>query len=447
MFAKSITFKILLIHIVKTEYNLKQINGIRSFLRVFFQVLCHIVLLFGGIDNQLFSQSDENEIEKAIGNLMVKAGYENVAVIYQDSSLMIGYENRRFRFEARALAGVVKLLSDSPDLNAKKVQVVVYHQFVPIILVDYNLRQMNNFIQNLSSDESFYQFMNVTLFHDDFDQSGFKGFKNKSFFKTDLVIIPNWKVQFGDFDRPVQSNINLIPEINATFSKGLSFKGQVIIPVQNNFYVDEEGKKVRPGNITLNQFVRLKEDFFISFTGGFFNLNRAGLNIDIKKYLLNGNLVLGAEAGFTGYHSFTSLEPEYYEDGKFLTAFLMAAYTYQPYDATGIIRVGNFLYNNPGIRVDVFRQFREVRIGFFALVSSGDVNGGFNFSIPLPPRKYCRLNSLRIRPSEDFQWEYKARGFPESGNIYTTEHSVFEIMLEYNPDFVKKQIFIELSNK
>jgi hypothetical protein len=261
------------------------------------------------------------------------------------------------------------------------------------------------------------------------------------------VVIPNWKVQFGDFDRPVQSNINLIPEVNTTFAKGLSFKGQVIIPVQNNFYVDEEGKKVRPGNITLNQFVRLKDDFFISFTGGFFNLNRAGINLDLKKYLLNGDLVLGAEVGYTGYYSFTSLEPEYYEDSKFLTAFFVAAYTYQPYDATGIIRAGNFLYNNPGIRVDVLRQFREVKIGFFALISSGEVNGGFNFSIPLPPRKYCRINPVRVRPAESFQWEYKARGFPESGKIYTTEHSIFDMMLEYNPDFVKKQIFIELSNK
>ena len=430
---------------MEREISLDQVNGIRSILKVFLQVLCHVVLLFQGIDNQVFSQN--SEIERSIGSSLVKAGYENVVVLYRDSSLMIGYENRRYRFEARALAEVMKLVSTSPDLEARKIQIVVFYQFVPIILADYEPVFLNDFVHQHTSGEDFYQSLNITLFPDDFDQTGFEGFKNKSFFKTDLVAIPNWKVQFGDFDNPVQSNINLIPELNTTFSKGLSFKGQVIIPVQNNFYFDEEGKKIRPGNITLNQFVRLKDDFFISFTGGFFNLNRAGLNLDMKKYLLNGDLVLGAEAGYTGYYSFTGLEPEYYEDGKFLTAFLMAAYTYQPYDATGIVRIGNFLYNNPGIRVDLLRQFREVKIGFFALISSGDVNGGFNFSIPLPPRKYCKINPVRIRPSENFKWEYKARGFPESGMIYTTEHNVFEMMLEYNPDFMKKQVFIELLNK
>lgn len=426
---------------------MRKINGVKSFLKVVFLVLCHVVLLFEGFNNQVFSQT--NEIEKEIGNSLIKAGYENVAVIFKDSSLMIGYENRRYRFEARALAGVMILLSETSDLTAREVQIVVYHQFVPIILVGYDPIEMKEFLQNNTSGENFCQSLRVVLFPDGFNEKEFKEFRNKSFFKTDLAVIPNWRVQFGDFDRPVQSNINLIPELNTAFTKGLSFKGQVIIPLQNNFYFDEEERKVRPGNITLNQFVRLKDDFFISLTGGFFNLNRAGLNIDIKKYLLNGDLVLGAEAGVTGYHSFTGLDPKYFEDGEFRTAFLMAAYTYQPYDATAIVRIGNFLYNNPGIRVDVFRQFREVRIGFFALVSSGDVNGGFNFSIPLPPRKYTNplIETLRIRPSENFKWEYKAQGFPESGKIYTTEHSIFEMMLEYNPDFVKKQIFIELSNK
>jgi len=421
------------------------VDGIKRFLKTVLIVLCNVVLLLVSIENQIFSQN--YEAEKAMANSLVNAGFENVAVIYCDSSLMIGYENRRYRFEARGLAHVIRLLSETKNLTPENISIVVFHQKVPIILVEYASVEMNNFIHEDPKEVDFSQVLNIALFPDDFDLTRYDKVTNNSLFKTDLVVIPNWKVQFGDFDNPVQSNINLIPELNTTFAKGLSFKGQVIIPVQNNFYFDEEGKKIRPGNITLNQFVRLKDDLFVAATGGFFNLNRAGLNLDLKKYLLNGDLVLGAEIGYTGYYSFTGHEPEYYEDSKFLTAFLMAAYTYQPYDATGIVRAGNFLYNNPGIRVDVLRQFREVKIGFFALVSSGDINGGFNFSIPLPPRKYCNLNSVRLRPSENFKWEYKARGFPESGKIYATEHSVFEMMLELNPDFIKKQIFIELSDK
>lgn len=378
--------------------------------------------------------------------MLATAGFENVSVFFRDSLLKIGYENRRYRFEARGLAEIVKLLS-AEDLNQVKiVNIVVFQQHIPLIMAEYSPVKMNDFIHNNPGAEDFEQFFDVTLYRDDFKLSDFTSVNNKSFFKTDLVIIPNWKVQFGDFDNPVQSNINLIPELNTTFSKGLSFKGQVIIPVQNNFYPinDPDGRTVRPGNITLNQMVRLKDDFFVAFTGGFYNLNRAGSGLDMKKYLLNGNLVLGAEAGYTDYYSFTGLEPDNFEDSRFLTAFFFAAFTYQPYDATCIVRAGNFLYNHPGIRVDVLRQFREVKIGFFALVSSGDINGGFNFSIPIPPSRYWRQKAIRIRPSENFRWEYKARGFPETGKINATEHSIFEMMLEMNPDFVKKQIYIEL---
>ena len=419
-------------------------NGIRRFFKIRVIVLCNVVLLLINIENQAFSQSSELENRTAVS--LIGAGFENVSAFLQDSILMIGYENRRFRFEAKGLAEIVKLLSKGDFNQVKMINIVVFEQQIPMIMANYSPVKMNDFIHNNPGADDFEQFFDVTLYRDDVDLSHFTPVNNKSLFKTDLVIIPNWKAQFGDFDNPVQSNINLIPELNTTLRKGLSFKGQVIVPVQNNFYPinDPDGRTIRPGNITLNQLIRLKDDFFVSFTGGFFNLNRAGIGLDMKKYLLNGNLVFGAEAGYTDYYSFTGLDPEYFEDSRFLTPFFFAALTYQPYDATGILRVGNFLYNHPGVRVDVLRQFREVKIGFFALVSSGDINGGFNFSIPIPPTRYCRQKAIRIRPSENFEWEYRARGFPESGKINTTEHSIFEMMLELNPDFVKKQVYIEL---
>jgi hypothetical protein len=118
-----------------------------------------------------------------------------------------------------------------------------------------------------------------------------------------------------------------------------------------------------------------------------------------------------------------------------------------PYDLTGTLQAGNFLYNSLGVRFDVVRQFGEVNIGFYALAASGEINGGFNLAIPLPPRKYTKLKYTRIRPSKKFNWEYRAKGFPRAGIMYNTGNRLHDLFLEFNPDQIKKQIIRELRKK
>jgi hypothetical protein len=270
---------------------------------------------------------------------------------------------------------------------------------------------------------------------------------NRSLFKTDLVVIPQVRTQFGNFDNPVQSNVNLIPQLNVQLSKGLSFQGQIIVPLQNDFYFDEDGKELRPGTITLNQFIRLEDDFYIDATAGFFDKNRVGINLEIRKNIANGQFGIGANVGYTAGYSYTGNWTEYLDYENYLTALLELEYRYLPYDLTGTLQAGNFLYNSLGVRVDVVRQFGEVNIGFFALAASGEINGGFNLAIPLPPRKYTKLKYARIRPSKRFNWEYRAKGFPRAGIMYNTGNRLDDLFLDYNPDQIKKQIIRELKKK
>jgi len=197
----------------------------------------------------------------------------------------------------------------------------------------------------------------------------------------------------------------------------------------------------------LNQFVRLEDDVYLNATAGLFDKNRAGLNLELRKYFANGRFSIGSNIGYTTGYSYTGYRTDYLDYENYLTALLDLEYRYVPFDLTGSLQAGNFLYNSLGIRFDVVRQFGEVNIGFFALAASGEINGGFKIAIPLPPGKYTRLKYLRVMPSEKFKWEYRAKGFPQSGTMYNTGHNLYDLFLDLNPNQIKNQIIRELEKK
>jgi hypothetical protein len=105
---------------------------------------------------------------------------------------------------------------------------------------------------------------------------------------------------------------------------------------------------------------------------------------------------------------------------------------------------GTFLYNDQGLRVDVYRQFGEVNIGFFGLLSAGTSNTGFNFKIPLTPKRYFKMKRVRLRPSNNFNWEYRFKGFIRSGVLFNTGNHLISRIPDFNPDFMKNNLGVLL---
>jgi hypothetical protein len=411
--------------------------------RTFF-VLCHVVLFLIIGKGELFSQ--EAISTDALNSLLINDGFENVGSVLSDTAVIVAFENRRYRDNGRAIAEAMLLIDENFLLaNPVKINFILLYQNVPMLLIGMNSQDFKDLKNQVIDIEAFSERLLVTTdYNEKFNRLKNTRTENLTRFKPDLVVIPQIRTQFGNYDNPVQSNINLIPELYIQITKGLSFQGQLIIPLQNDFYFDDEGKEVRPGNITLNQFIRLEDDFYINATAGLFDKNRAGLNLEIRKNIANGKFSIGSNLGYTTGYSYTGYRTDYLDYEKYLTALVEFEYRYFPFDLTGILQAGNFLYNSFGARFDVIRQFGEVNIGFFAMFASGDINGGFKIAIPLPPRKYTKLKYVRIRPSHKFKWEYRAKGFPQSGTMYNTGHRLHELFLDYNPDQIKNQIIRKL---
>ncbi len=388
-----------------------------------------------------FAQTPENT--NRISQELIAEGFENVYVTFNDSTLVVGYENRRYRFEPRGIYEVIKIIDEAVG-HEVSLALVIHHQKIPMLFVELNTVHYRKYLLGELSADELYELISVSM--DNPEISEFRApLDNPSQFKADFAIVPQFRAQFGNFDRPVQANINIIPEMNMLLLKGLTFRAQLIYPVYNNFFFDVEEREVRPGLITLNQMVRLDDNVFLTATAGFFTMNRVGSNLEIKKFFADGNLSIGASVGYTIYHTFVDKPIEYFEDDSYFTGLISVEYRYQPYDLIGRIQAGKFLYNDLAIRMDVLRQFGEVNIGFFALISkSSEFNGGFNFAIPLPPGKFMKFKYLRLRQAKKFSWEYRAKGFVKNGSYYRTGNELFDIMLDYNPEFSKKRLINEL---
>jgi len=408
--------------------------------RVIIIVLCHFVYLICGFSSAIFAQNLSTTLENSI----VEKGFENVEVETFSDTIRVFYENRRYRFEPRGLAELIGIFKDGFDKDFNILDIYLQKNQVKMLRIVIPLNAYRNFLDGFVGQEAFYHEIFATL--NVYAELANPVFVNKSNFKADIAVKPFIWIKFGNFKNPIESNINLIPELNATIAKGLTLKAQLIIPIQNDHFFVAERETVRPGNITLNQFANLEDNFYLNITAGFFNKNRAGVNFELNKLFSEGKFEIGANVGYTGYYSFTGIETEFYDKQKYLTAILNAQYRYNPYDIIARLTVGNFLYNTLAAKFEVLRQFGQVKIGFFAAATKDDYDGGFRFTIPLPPRKYTKMRIFRVRPADAFAWEYRAKGFPQNGVQYQTGYNLTDMLMDYNPDFVKKRLIIEIND-
>lgn len=380
-----------------------------------------------------------------MARMVANNGYENVRVNRRNDTLFIGLENRVWRWEPRAAAEILKLVMPGVDTNAV-VSLTLLRTGIPVTTVIVSHKQYDNLLAGRVPTAVFADSV-VALLSDRGYRASLGHLRpvNPSFNKFDVVVIPQLHTQFGNYIQPLEIQFNVAPAVKISFLKGMSLTAQVIFPLYNNLIGDPEGNTIRPGLVVISQAFRLPYQFFTTVSAGYFTRNRYGLNGEIQKFLFNGKMAVGATLGYTG--PIQLLEGRFtYTPVDVFTWFCDASWRFARYDLTIRAGYGGFIGRDQGWRVDVGRQFGEVSIGFFAMQTSGLVNGGFNFIVPLPPRKQNTKNSIRLRPASYVPWEYRAKGLNSYGRMFTTGSGTEELMFNMNPDDIKKQIGKEILN-
>ncbi|MFZ4523310.1 MAG: YjbH domain-containing protein [Bacteroidales bacterium] len=393
----------------------------------------------------LIAQTVPTHTADDISGEIVKKGYENVRVTRRHDTLMIGFENRVWRWEVRGVAELLKTVMPLTD-SGTVVSLTLLRTGIPVTTVTVSRKQYDHLLTGKLTPAAFSDSVNALL-SDHGYKSALRLIKpaNSSFNNFDVVVIPQLKFQFGNFTHPLELQFNIAPAVQISFTRGMTATLQVIFPVYNNIIGDPEGNTIRPGLMVLSQAFRLPYNIFTTVSAGYFTRNRYGVNGEARKYFFNGKLAVSAEIGYTG--QLQLIEGQFnYSEMDVVTWFCDAAYRFAPYDLTLRAGYGRFLNGDMGWRVDVGRQFGEVSIGFFAMRSDGMVNGGFNFTVPIPPRRYGTKNRIRLRPASYIPWEYRAKGLPDYGRSFTTGSGTDELMFNMNPDDIRKQLGKHLKN-
>lgn len=382
-----------------------------------------IFLFFLSVAN--FAFSNENKIEKEIAKELTNIGFENVVVLAFLDSILVTYENRVFRYEAKVIQEVLSLLQ---NYDVYRTYIIIpQNRGIPAFTV--LCQKKSDFSNILSVEVSFSVQPFWKKIKDKYNNSIYK--------KIDLVVYPQISAQFGSYGDPVVSRINCAPTLSTYLWQGMLFSFQYIWTVHNEFSNPNKGSSI--GFLVFNQTLRLPYNLFSSITFGIFTKQRYGFDIETKKYWNDGKLVFGAEFGYTGHSSYQN-KVLYYSDLDQWTYLLNAQYRFSKSEFCIKTTYGKFLYDDSGWRFDFSRQFNEINIGFFAMKTEAGRNGGFTFSIPIFPGKYSRRGPLQIRPAKYFSWEYRYRGLQKGGENYDVGGNVHKYLEQINPIHIQNQI-------
>lgn len=379
---------------------------------------------------------NENTLADRLAHELVKEGFENVAVARENQELIVTYENRRYRDELAAAQEVIVVVL-SLTKEELHVTLIPQNRKIPLVAMRLAVNQGDKPANGKSTAAV------GSAVEADFDcDASWKKLRalprtNASTWKIDLVVHPQINAEFATYNNPVASQINLAPALNTSLWKGMSLFAQLIIPIHNE--LEKEGDDVRPGLLAVNQAIRLPRNIFVSASLGYFTQHRYGFDVEAQKYFLNGKTSVGANFGYTGHASYFkgawSYSPLAHQ-----TMSLNSEFRLPRVDLSLRATYGKFLYQDTAWRLDLVRQFKETDFGFFVLRSEGKLNTGFHFSVPIFPPKHLRASRVRIRTAEYFTWEYRYKGFPNSGVLYDTGNSIHNFLKRLNPNYVTNQV-------
>jgi hypothetical protein len=373
----------------------------------------------------------------SISAKLIAIGFENVRVVQTGDDLSVCIEDNIYRWNVTGIRVALDSITKYANNNAK-LSLHILQNDIPQIVVTVPVATWRSYTNGLSSDSEISTVLLVTYSTGNSWNTLKQALPaNPSVNKIDLVMYPQFGMQNTLLSQIYEIQLNLAPAIEVSLWKGMLFTGQVIFPIVNQ--IGYEGDFVRPGFITLSQNFRLPHQWFGRTTIGNFNANRYGADFWFDHPLNNNRWNIGLSTGLTG--------SSHFYNGQWLTSeisnltwFTKVRYFYPRFNLQFDLSYGRYLNKDFGFRADCTRHFGETTIGFYAMYTGGEPNGGFHFSVPLPPYKSNRKHTLRLVPPCYFDWEYNAGTEFYYGRYYETRPNENRSEHWNNPINIKSEI-------
>lgn len=375
----------------------------------------------------LWSQEKVDNAMEALKN----EGFANIRVAQSDSLTVFTIQNDAYNIQATGIAAATRILEEQGMLEFGVVKLIVTDFDVPQVTLTYDSAVGDWTVSHKVEKESWKMVQKQPKL-------------NNSFGKVDILVYPQVSLMNLIITQVYQSLWQLNPTVEFSLWPGSKLSYQIKIPIFNDGYGSAESK-VHPGMITLSQRFRIPWDIVGKASVGVFTNNRYGAAVQLSRrfnfeprFWLEGSFEMLALCYFDGF--------VFHMDRKFKPYYSFGAGYYWPLLGTSFhARIRKNLLDDYSVRFEMNRHFRMVTIGFYAekgLNSYAQTNGGFRFSVSLPPHRYRRKGYIpRVTTSAQMGMTYNANNeqrwykdikFEASDNIMNDN--------AFNPYYIKKEI-------
>ncbi|ACF14860.1 conserved hypothetical protein [Chloroherpeton thalassium ATCC 35110] len=380
------------------------------------------------------------EISNRVCMALVGHGFENVRVIRQGDYIYASVESNQYRSHVVGIAHALDILANMSP-SGSLIELYVLKRNIPQARVCVPRNIWYEFRHEGSNENVVASVLKVSYSASpSWQQLRDVASHNPHTFKSDIVLYPQFKARNVRLSQLYEVQVNAAPAWEFSLWKGMMFTGQFIIPIVND-YEDYygEGDLARPGFVSISQSFRLLETLFAEVTIGNFNAHRYGGDVKMLWPIISDWLDIQLQAGITGRSWFT--QRTWHTTAIRTPTWFLKARHFQPiYNLRFELGFGQFLYGDHAVRADISRYFNQTVIGFYAIRSGGEMNGGFHFAVPLPISSYGYPSLLRIRTPRHFDWEYNAGTEFTLGQYYESRPNENRYIHYWNPLFIKNQL-------
>jgi len=358
-------------------------------------------------------------------------GFENLQELYSEDQYTLFYEDNLFRFPADGLFEVLRIIR--PIENVKNTKIVLLSKGIPIVEMVFSTNDFVNYKKgSLALEElivnSSLQFTNEKI---ESEKS-----KNPSYFKTDFNLRFTLDYTLGNFDNPIRQRVNFQPMIDIDLSQGVNLQGYYNYPEFNDLGYSEP----QVGLLRLSNDFKISKSSYLNTNFGFFTLNRIGITTNYLRFLYEDKLRLNIHSGITRFGRLNKDFILFYDLNTDLKFDFYSELTYRvnKYDMDLTFRYGSYIFGDIGYTAQVRRFSGQRFISLFYKKSNYGTMVGFDFSLPIPIRRYNRKLPVRAKLFDKFYLPYNYRSDSEVGLLYYQGENIVNNMTDFFPEIIRK---------
>lgn len=366
-------------------------------------------------------------------SVLTQFGFENVVETSTSDSYTLFYEDNLYRFPADGLYKVIQLIEHQhlKPLNT----IVILNKGIAILEVEFSKIALEELKNKKIEAEDFVSQIKIHFTNKNYTADSVL---NPSYFKTDIAFRFELDYTLGNFDNPIRQRLNIQPLLDSDLAKGVNLNAYYNVPK-----FDDMGRIPREpqvGLLKISNDFKIDSNSFLNLNFGFFNYNRFGVTLNYLKFLFEDALRFNLHSGLTRFGRLNKDLLLYYDltfDFLF-DAYGDLTYRWRKYDMDLTFRYGSYVNRDFGYSI-LLRRFALQRfVGLFYKKTNFGTMIGFDFSIPIPIKKYNRKWPLRIKTYDQFYLPYNYRSDSEVAHLYYQGENVISQMTNYFPSIIKK---------